>query len=112
MKVAESNRDKVLDILRTYLEPTRAEEGCLCIELFESLEENGRLLLSQRWSDKTSLAPHIRGNRFRSLLIATDMLNEPPQFTLDFIPHELELDDIYDLMNFFGISDQTRGESK
>jgi quinol monooxygenase YgiN len=112
MKVAESTRDKVLDTLKAILEPTRAEEGCLSMELFESLEESGGILLSQRWSDKTSLTIHMRGRRWRSLLIATDLLDKPPEFTLAYIPHELEVQDIHDLMKLFGGPDHTGGESK
>lgn len=107
MRVSENLRNKVLEILISLLEPTKAQEGCLCIELYENLQENGSLMLSQQWSDRITLSRHIRGNRFRSLLVAVDLLSEPPQFILSYINHELELEDIHDLMNFFGHLDHT-----
>jgi len=102
MNVSTANRQKVVETVRSLTEPTKVQEGCLSFDLSEDLFEEGNLVLNQKWRDKLTLTRHMRSGRFRSLLIALDLLGSPPRITLSYVSHELELESIEELMTFFG----------
>jgi quinol monooxygenase YgiN len=78
------------------------QEGCLCFDLYEKSDEEGVFVLDQKWKDRLCLTRHVRSGKFRSLLIALDLLEGPPRLYVSYIPHELELDNIQELMSLFG----------
>lgn len=73
-------REKFLDIVRGELGPTRSEPGCLAFQLCTNQQDDiPDIRLIQLWRNREALERYIRGARFRSLLIAIDLLEEAPR---------------------------------
>jgi quinol monooxygenase YgiN len=51
--------DQVREALKTLAEATRAEEGCLAYDLFESGSAPGTFVTVERWRDAASLDAHM-----------------------------------------------------
>jgi quinol monooxygenase YgiN len=60
----------VRDVLIGYVEPTRAEDGCLAYELFEDRSDEAHFTFVEEWSSEAALelhgqSPHIKAGRER-----------------------------------------------
>lgn len=86
-----------LEMAQGLLEPIRTEEGCLGCRLYEDTERHHNFVLVQEWRDQTCLNRHIRGKRFRALLIAMDMLSGPPRVSLSHVSDQTVLPTIEEL---------------
>jgi quinol monooxygenase YgiN len=53
-------REEIRSILTGFLEPTRAEEGCIEYELFEDLDEPLKFTMVERWSSREALNTHLQ----------------------------------------------------
>ncbi|MFZ1813657.1 MAG: putative quinol monooxygenase [Rhizobiaceae bacterium] len=49
----------VMDAVRSCLEATRREDGCISYELFTSIEDENRLVFVERWRDRAALDAHF-----------------------------------------------------
>jgi quinol monooxygenase YgiN len=79
LPVETKSKGRFLEAVRSVIEPIRVEEGCHQYGVYEDIENRDSVLLVQEWSDGDSLSRHIQGDRFRTLLIAMDMLSGPPE---------------------------------
>lgn len=79
LPVATECRGRFLEAVRAVIEPIRVEEGCQDYGIYEDMENRDSVLLVQEWNDRDSLGRHIEGQRFRTLLVAMDMLSGPPE---------------------------------
>ena len=93
----QPNKDRFVDTVRGMLGPIRVEPGCLDCRLCEDVEDDCGLLLLQEWRDEPALSRHIRGNTFRSLLMALDLLSMPPLISVTRAQHHPVLTNISDL---------------
>lgn len=73
--------DAVRAALQRLVEPSRAEAGCLQYDLHEDLEQPGRFVFFERWTDAAALAAHARaphsvahGPAVRDLVVAPAVL--------------------------------------
>jgi quinol monooxygenase YgiN len=65
------------ELLRV-LDPTRAETGCLCIRVFESLREPFAFAIHSEWVDETAFELHARlPHTVRFLHAAKRLLTHP-----------------------------------
>ena len=51
--------DQVREALKVLVEATRAEEGCLAYDLFESASTPGTFVTVERWTDSAALDAHM-----------------------------------------------------
>ncbi|MDY7563247.1 putative quinol monooxygenase [Pseudomonas sp. 10B1] len=57
--IAKSGHEADLEkCLRTILEPTRAETGCLSYDLHQDLEHSASFYMIERWTDDAALQAH------------------------------------------------------
>jgi quinol monooxygenase YgiN len=65
--VARKGKENQLrSLLQDMLVPTRAEEGCLSYELFES-DSKGRFYFDEAWESQAALDKHIATPHFKHL---------------------------------------------
>jgi quinol monooxygenase YgiN len=69
----------VQQALEALVAPTRAEEGCLGYELFESLAAPGTFITVESWRAQADLETHLQTPHVQQALAAAgDALAQPP----------------------------------
>ncbi len=58
LRIPPQNLERARPILRTLIETTRAEDGCLSYAFAEDLLELGLIRVSETWRDDAALAAH------------------------------------------------------
>jgi len=53
------SQEQVKAALRTLVEPSRREPGCLRYELYEDIDKPGDFILVERWRDQAALDEHF-----------------------------------------------------
>jgi quinol monooxygenase YgiN len=83
--VPADRRNEVLDLLRSVIEPTQVEPGCLSCRLYQDLENEEGLLFEEEWKTQADLDRHIRSDRYLKILAAIDMSSKPPEIRFNTI---------------------------
>jgi quinol monooxygenase YgiN len=102
LPIDKDRRKEFIETALYLLEPIRSEGGCIDFKLCEDLADDGCLLLEQEWLDESALSSHVHGGRFRSLLVAMDLLNGPPEISVSRV-NDLQvvetIQELYDMTN-------------
>jgi quinol monooxygenase YgiN len=78
---ARPGREKqVCDLIRKLLEPTRAESGCLTLDLHRSVVDSELFFIYQVWQDELSFENHTHTEHARAFKNAAPELLEGPVF--------------------------------
>lgn len=64
--------DAIREALRSLAEATRAEEGCLAYDLFESGSTPGTFVTVERWTDSAALDAHMSAPHVAAAFAAAD----------------------------------------
>ena len=64
--------DAIRQALTTLVEATRAEEGCLAYDLFESASAPGTFVTVERWTDAAALDAHMAMPHVAAAFAAAD----------------------------------------
>jgi quinol monooxygenase YgiN len=72
-------RKEAMAILKSVIEPTRHEEGCLHCRLYRDVQEKGAIMLEEIWSNEALLLEHLAADEFRSVLLVMEMAATPPE---------------------------------
>lgn len=76
-------REKVMQALFDIVLETRKEEGCICFDLHQSLDNPCRFRLSEEWESKEALDEHLKKPYVTSFLGKSDtLLAEPVDISL------------------------------
>lgn len=74
--------DAVADAMRDMLGPTRAEAGCLAIELFRSTRDSRLFYLHSRWTDEAAFDLHAElPHMVRFIERVTTLIDHPLDVT-------------------------------
>ncbi len=76
--VSEQRKDEVARLLRSLIEPTRVETGCISCHLYEELKAPFWLAWVEEWETRVDLDRHLRSPRFKKILAALDMAEAEP----------------------------------
>jgi quinol monooxygenase YgiN len=75
----QASVDEVRAALKQLVPPTRAEEGCLDYQLYESAVAPGTFITTERWRAQADLDAHLGTEHLQTALAQTaDHLAEPP----------------------------------
>jgi len=70
---------EVRDALRSLIEPTRGEAGCLRYDLGQPHDDSSTFILTESWRSRADLDAHFASPHFQALLGQQEaMLAEPP----------------------------------
>jgi quinol monooxygenase YgiN len=58
--------------------PSRGEEGCLCYNLHESLDEPGLFIFYEQWASQAAFDSHLETPHFLALDAKIEERTEPP----------------------------------
>ncbi len=64
--------DAIRTVLQTLVTATRAEEGCLAYDLFESAAAPGTFVAVERWRSQDDLDAHLRSPHVAAAFAAAD----------------------------------------
>jgi quinol monooxygenase YgiN len=83
-----------LQVVRSVLEPIRVQPGCRGCTLYRDETEGNIYVLIQEWETEQHLTTHLSSVTFKALLIAMDLLREPPAVNFDCVVSSHALDSI------------------
>ena len=65
-------------MLRSLVEPTRVETGCVRCALYADLEDPKAIVWIEEWRTQDDLERHLRSTQYRKILAALEMSSEVP----------------------------------
>lgn len=72
------SEDRLRDVLRALVEPTRAEQGCLHYEMVRSQKDPAAFTFFEKWADEASLMAHAQAPHVvRARAERADLLDGP-----------------------------------
>lgn len=77
MNVITEKRIELTQTIASLSVITRMEKGCQRCDIYQSLEDENRLLLIEEWDTRKNLTNHLKSEKFRVLLGAMNLLKEP-----------------------------------
>ena len=81
--VSEKRKDEITRLLRSLVEPTRVETGCISCRLYQELKDPYVLTWVEEWQTRNDLDRHLRSPRFKKILAALDMAEAEPEVRFD-----------------------------
>jgi quinol monooxygenase YgiN len=83
LNISTKNRKEALMILGSMIEQTKLEEGCISCRLYQDINQEGALMLQERWSSEADLRRHLRSDKFHTVLLVVEMATEPPEIRFE-----------------------------
>jgi quinol monooxygenase YgiN len=83
INVCEERRADVNKLLRSLIEPTRVETGCLNCRLYYEKDNPNSLTWVEEWKTEGDLRRHVGSPQYRRILAALDMSDVQPEVRFD-----------------------------
>jgi quinol monooxygenase YgiN len=77
-----ASTQSVLRTIRTLLEPTRVETGCLKYEAAQDIEDAHTLIILEKWTTEEDFRNHVRSESFRAVLSALELARRQPEICI------------------------------
>ena len=90
----QKNQKEALIILRSIIEQTKLEPGCISCRLYQDALEERALMLEEIWTNEKDLKRHLRSDKFLAVLLVVEMATEFPEVRFDVILHSTGIDTI------------------
>jgi quinol monooxygenase YgiN len=75
---SENQNGEIVRLLRSLIEPTRVETGCISCALYKDLHDPGIIVWAEEWNTQDDLERHVRSPQYKKILAAFDMSNAQP----------------------------------
>jgi len=85
MDFAPDKVDEALHILRSIVEPTRAEAGCLSCSVYQDMEMENQIVFAEKWRSEEDLQRHLRSEEYQKVLLVMEMALTRPEIIFDTI---------------------------
>jgi len=73
-----STKLDIVRLLRSLVEPTRVETGCVSCALYTDLQDPNVVVWVEEWSSRDNLERHLRSTKYRKILEALEMSQQSP----------------------------------
>ena len=83
MVAPEDKRQEIVRTLRSLLEPTQVEPGCVTCHFYQDVQDENVLNYVEEWCSQEDLERHLRSDQYRKLLAVIDAAAEPPEIRFD-----------------------------
>ena len=94
LAVRPDKRDELIDLIGGILKPTRVERGCVNYNLCQAVDDERRFFVIEEWRSQKDLEAFIRSASYRRLLVAMELLSEPPVVKINAISYTAGLEAI------------------
>lgn len=81
--VSEKRRGEVNRLLRSLIEPTRVETGCINCRLYHEEDNPNIVTWVEEWEEEADLKRHLRSPQYRKILAALDLAEAQPEVRFD-----------------------------
>lgn len=85
MEFAPDKMGEALQILRSIVERTRAEAGCVSCSVYKDTETENQLVFAQEWRSEDDLQRHLRSADYQKVLLVMEMALTRPEVRFDTI---------------------------
>jgi quinol monooxygenase YgiN len=75
---AENANGEVIRVLRSQIEPTRVETGCISCSLYKDLYNPSIIVWMEEWKTQADLERHLNSPQYKKVLAVFDMSSTPP----------------------------------
>ncbi len=75
---SKNPNDEIVRLLRSLIEPTRVESGCVSCGLYKDLHDPSIIIWVEEWNTQEDLERHLRSRQYKKILAAFDMSSEQP----------------------------------
>ncbi len=75
---SENSNDEIVRVLRSLIEPTRVQTGCVSCGLYKDLQDPEIIVWAEEWNTQDDLERHLRSPQYKKILAAFDMSNSQP----------------------------------
>ena len=82
---APKKTDEALQILRSIIERTKAEAGCISCSVYLDTENEHRIVYQEKWRSDEDLQCHLRSDDYRKVLLVMEMAITQPEIRFDTI---------------------------
>ena len=82
---SETQRPRILEILRSVQGPVLAEPGCHGFQILEEQEPEAAIVLVERWESPAALMQHLRSDHYRRILGACELSTGPPTIRFEHV---------------------------
>ena len=85
IRITASDRlnGEIVRLLRSLIEPTRVETGCISCGLYKDLHDPDILIWVEDWNTQDDLERHLRSPQYKKVLAALDMSDAQPEMRFD-----------------------------
>jgi quinol monooxygenase YgiN len=77
--------DEILHILRSIVERTRAEAGCISCSVYLDTENDNVIVSEEKWRSNEDLQRHLRSESYQRVLLVMEMAATPPDVKFETI---------------------------
>jgi quinol monooxygenase YgiN len=85
MEFSPDKMGEALQILRSIVERTRAEAGCVSCSVYQDTEMENQLVFAQEWRSEDDLQRHLRSADYQKVLLVMEMALTRPEVRFDTI---------------------------
>ncbi len=75
---SENSNDEIVRVLRSLIEPTRVQKGCVSCGLYKDLHNSSIIFWAEEWNTQDDLERHLRSPQYKKILAAFDMSKAQP----------------------------------
>ncbi len=75
---SENSNGEIVRVLRSLIEPTRVQTGCVSCGLYRDLHDPGIIFWVEEWNTQDDLERHLRSPQYKKILAAFDMSEAQP----------------------------------
>lgn len=77
--------DETLNILRSIVERTRAETGCISCSVYLDTEDRNTVIFEEKWRSNEDLQRYLRSEEYQKVLLVIEMATVKPEIRFDTI---------------------------
>ncbi len=74
----ENPNGEIVRVLRSLIEPTRVNPGCISCGLYNDLHDPSVIIWVEEWNTQDDLERHLRSPQYKKILAAFDMSSSQP----------------------------------
>jgi len=86
-----SSCEGLLQTIASLIGSLRTEKGCLRCDFCQNIEDENELCIIEEWDTRENLNSHLKSERFKVLLGAMSLLQEPYELMVYTVLHPAEM---------------------
>jgi quinol monooxygenase YgiN len=97
INVSSSKKHDALELIRFLSVPTRAKQGCLSSQTYQSIDDPAVLDLVEEWRSETELDNYIRSSEFKKVFVLMELSSRVPEIQFQMVSQTQGMERIIDI---------------